>query len=332
MFKTKRSKTIFLIVDLVLLILLAAAVFIAQTEKTEVPDTQDDVESYYSRFIEYDGQVYPVRRGLESILLIGKDAMEGRRPVSDVEDLFYNDDLSDFLLLLAFDHNGKTVRPFQLNRDTMTDVPWISVNGLVGGYTPLQLEYAHIFGSGKEDSSKNVVTAVQGLLHGAPVDHYFTFSMDTVPIMNDLVGGVTVTLEDDIPTLGPEYIKGATITLKGMDALRFVRAREFEPVDANVPRMAHQRLYMNAFILKARQKLETDSEFVIRAYDKIEKYLITDLTVEKISQLIGNFYDYEVLPVVTPTGSYTVSEVGVSQFHADEASLWDCVRTTFCAE
>ena len=80
-----------------------------------------------------------------------------------------------------------------------------------------------------------------------------------------------------------------------------------------------------------REKMDKDSEFVIRAYDQIEKYLITDLTVENISQLIGNFYDYEVLPVVTPVGSYTVSDVGVSQFHADEASLWDCVRTTFCA-
>ena len=243
---------------------------------------------------------------------------------------FYNDDLADFLLLMVFDHEKKTVTPFQINRDTMCDVPWISVNGLVGGYYPMQITMAHIFGSGKLDSSKNVVSAVTGLLHGAPVDHFFTFSMDTVPILNDLVGGVTVTLEDDVPTLGEQYVKGAKITLKGEEALRFVRTRALDRVDANVARMGRQRLYMNAFLNQARTKIEKDPEFIVKAYDKIERFLITDLTVENISEFVDDFYDYEVLPIVTPTGTYTLSEQSTAQFHPDEASLWDCVRSTFC--
>ena len=329
MFKSKRGKIIFLIVDLFLLILLAAAVYFAQTEKNEIPETQDDVDSYYARFIEHDGQVYPVKRGIQTLLLIGKDAMEGRRPVSDVE-TFYNDDLADFLLVLAFDHENKTVTPLEINRDTMCDVPWLSVNGLVGGYARLQVTMAHIFGTGKQDSTKNVVTAVQGLLHGAPIDHYFTFSMDTVPIINDLVGGVTVTLEDDVPSLGPDYVKGNTITLKGNEALRFVRTRDVSVIDSNVSRMGHQRLYMNAFINQAGAKLKQDQDFILRAYDRVERFLITDLTVETVSELINDFYEYEVLPVQTYTGSYSWSEVETAQFEPDAESLWECVQNTFC--
>jgi len=329
MFKSKRGKIIFLIVDLVLLILLAAAVYFAQTEKNEIPETQDDVDSYYARFIEHDGQVYPVKRGIQTLLLIGKDAMEGRRPVSDVE-TFYNDDLADFLLVLAFDHENKTVTPLEINRDTMCDVPWLSVNGLVGGYARLQVTMAHIFGTGKQDSSKNVVTAVTGLLYGAPIDHYFTFSMDTVPIINDLVGGVTVTLEDDVPSLGPDYVKGNTITLKGNEALRFVRARDVSVIDSNVSRMGHQRLYMNAFINQAGAKLKQDQDFILRAYDKVERFLITDLTVETVSELINDFYEYEVLPIQTYSGTYSWSEVETAQFEPDAESLWACVQNTFC--
>ena len=329
MFKSKRGKIIFLIVDLFLLILLAAAVYFAQTEKNEIPETQDDVDSYYARFIEHDGQVYPVKRGIQTLLLIGKDAMEGRRPVSDVE-TFYNDDLADFLLVLAFDHENKTVTPLEINRDTMCDVPWLSVNGLVGGYARLQVTMAHIFGTGKQDSTKNVVTAVQGLLHGAPIDHYFTFSMDTVPIINDLVGGVTVTLEDDVPSLGPDYVKGNTITLKGNEALRFVRTRDVSVIDSNVSRMGHQRLYMNAFINQAGAKLKQDQDFILRAYDRVERFLITDLTVETVSELINDFYEYEVLPIQTYSGTYSWSEVETAQFEPDAESLWTCVRNTFC--
>ena len=329
MFKNKGTKRIFLIVDVVLLAVLIVAVIFAQREKTEVADEQDKVEEYYARFIEHEGQVYPVKRGLQSILLIGKDAMEGRRPQSDVE-TFYNDDLADFLLILAFDHENKTITPLQINRDTMCDVPWLSVNGLVGGYAQLQVTMAHIFGSGKMDSSKNTVNAVMGLLYNAPIDHFFTFSMDTVPIMNDLVGGVTVTLEDDIPTLGPEYVKGKTITLKGMDSLRFVRARDSTLLDSNLPRMGHHRLYMNAFINQAQKKISQDPEFVFRAFDKVERFLITDLTVETVSELVNDFYEYQVLPIMTYEGTYSWSTVETSQFFADEDSLWNCVKNTFC--
>ena len=319
-----------MIVDIALLAVLAVSVFFAQQEKVAVVDEQDDVGSYYARFIEHDGQVYPVKRGLQSILLIGKDAMEGRRPQSDVE-TFYNDDLADFLLILAFDHENKTVTPLQINRDTMCDVPWLSVNGLVGGYSQLQVTMAHIFGSGKLDSSKNTVNAVMGLLYNAPIDYFFTFSMDTVPIMNDLVGGVTVTLEDDVPTLGPEYVKGKTITLNGQNALNFVRARDSSLLDSNLPRMGHQRLYMNAFINQARERIANDPEFVVRAYDKVERFLITDLTVETVSELVNDFYEYRVQPIMTYEGQYTWSKVETSQFFADEDSLWNCVQSTFCA-
>lgn len=325
----KINKKSLLIMDLVVLILLVAAVLISQREKTDASDTRDDVDSFYSRFIEHDGKVYPVKRGLQTVLLIGTDDLQENEKPSKVE-AFYNDALADFLLLMVFDHDRKTVTPFQINRDTVCDVPWLSVNGLVGGYEPMQITLAHCFGAGKHDSSKNVVNAVTGLLCGAPVDHYFRFSMDTVPILNDLVGGVTVTLEDDIPTLGEKYVKGATVTLRGQEALRFVRSRDHERLDANVPRMGRQRLYMNAFLNQARLKIEKNPEFIVDTFDKIERFLITDLTVERVSEYVDDFYHYEVRPIVTLSGTYTLASNNTAEFHPDETSLWDCVQSTFC--
>ena len=328
MLKNPRTKRIVLIVDLVVLVLLVVAVAFAQLEKSNVTG-EDDIDAFYARFIDYKGEVYPVKRGLESVLLIGTDnLMENEKP-SEIE-AFYNDSMADFLLLLVFDHNKKTVTPLQINRDTLCDVPWLSVNGLVGGYAPLQITFAHCFGSGKQDSSKNTVSAVTGLLFGAPVDRYFTFSMDTVPIMNDLVGGVTVTLEDDIPTLGEKYVKGATITLKGQEALRFVRTRVHDRLDANVTRMSHQRLYMNAFAAQAKTKIEANPEFVLDAFEKVERFLNTDLSAEMLSHLVDNYYEYSVLPMITSTGHYELSIRDTAEFHADEDSLWNCVHSAFC--
>ena len=328
MFKNPRTKKIVLIVDLIVLVLLVASVAWSQMEKSGADGT-DDVDKYYARFISYNGQVYPVKRNLESVLLIGTDNFEENAEKPKIE-AFYNDKMADYLVLMVFDHTRKTVTPFQINRDTVCDVPWLSVNGLVGGYEPLQITFAHSFGSGKKDSAKNTVNAVSGLLYGAPVDHFFSFSMDTVPILNDLVGGVTITLEDDIPALGEKYVKGATITLKGDEALRFIRTRDHKTLDDNTRRMGHHRLYMNAFAAQAKKKLDKDAEFIFDAYDKVERFLNTDVTVETLSHLVNDYYEYEVLPTVTPTGTYTKSIRETAEFHADEESLWNCVHSTFC--
>ena len=328
--RTPRTRRIILIVDLVVLVLLIVAVVFAQLEKSGASG-MDDTDSFYARFINYQGQVYPVKRGLESVLLVGTDnRLEDEEPPK--VEAFYNDGMADFLLLMVFDHNKKTVTPFQINRDTVCDVPWLSVNGLVGGYVPLQITYAHSFGSGKQDSSKNTVSAVNNLLFGAPVDRYFTFSMDTVPILNDLIGGVTVTLEDDIPALGEEYVKGATIKLKGEEALAFIRTRVHDRLDANVTRMSHQRLYMDAFSAQAKTKIANNPEFVVDAFEKVERFLNTDLSVEDVSHLVDDYYDYTVLPMITATGHYEQAEDKTAQFFPDEASLWNCVHSAFCVE
>lgn len=330
MFRNKRTRRIMVIVDLVVLLLLAAALYFTQTEKAETDGTTDDVSRYYARYIEHDGRLYPVKRGLQSVLLIGTDKLEEGKKPAEV-DVFYNDALADFLFLMVFDHEKKTVTPLQINRDTICDVPWLSINGLVGGYVTTQITRAHLFGSGKQDSSRNTVNAVMGLLDDAPVDYYFKFTMDTVPIMNDLVGGVTLTLEDDVPTLGKKYVKGATITLKGQEALRFVRTRSHEDLDANVARMGHHRLYMNAFAAQAKKKIDRNPEFVLDALEKVEKFLNTDMTAEQISHFVDDYYDYEVLPLLTPKGTYTLQTYdNTAEFHADEESVWDCVRRAYC--
>ena len=231
---------------------------------------------------------------------------------------------------LVFDHSAHTVTPFQINRDTMCDVPWLSVNGLVGGTQWEQITFAHTYGTGKEDSCVNTRNAVSSLLYDVPIDNFFSFTMDAVPLMNDAVGGVTVTLDEDIPALGPEYVRGASVTLRGQEALRFVRWRDTEQLDSNQPRMARHRLYLQAFTDAARAAMSADEELVTKLFKAAEPFLCTDLTVEQIADISAALRDYTVLPVVTPNGQYVMGE-DYAEFYLDEASLAECVKSAFCS-
>ena len=329
--RSKTRKTVFLILEILAVIVLGILIWQIQLRDsaTSVTDESDwsELDSYYADAITYNGKEYPVRRKLSSVLFMGTDNYIDDAKQNKVE-AFYNNNCADFLVILVFDHDRKTVTPFQINRDTMCDVPWLSVNGLVGGTVYQQITLAHTYGSGKDDSAKNTLNAVTSLLYDAPVKHYFAFTMDAVPIINDLVGGVTLTLEDDIPSLGEEYVAGATVTLRGSTALRFLRARDISVTESNLARMQHHRLYFSAFTEAARRAAEGSTDFGLNAYKAVERYLVTDLTAEAISGMADDLMEYEILPVVTPDGTYTLGEY--AEFHPYEASLWECVRTTWC--
>ncbi|MBQ3275485.1 MAG: LCP family protein [Oscillospiraceae bacterium] len=327
----KKTKGVLLVLDAILVIGLIVGLLFYQKrarEKEAREISAEDLSRRFAESIRHEGRDFPLNRHLSTVLLIGTDNFVDDSKQNDVE-AFYNNNLADFLVILVFDHSRKTVTPFQICRDTMCDVPWLSVNGLVGGTEYEQITFAHTYGSGKEDSCVNTVNAVTDLLYGAPVGNYAAFSMDAVPVLNDLVGGVTVRLEDDIPALGPEYVRGAQVTLKGSAALRFVRYRDIEVLDSNLARMARHRLYLAAFTEAARTALASNEDFAVKAFRAVEPFLCTDLTAENVSDVVNRLCEYEILPAVTPQGEYVMGEP-FAEFIVDETSLWDCVRKTFC--
>ena len=104
-----------------------------------------------SEYLTYQEKNYPVLRRMSSVLLVGTDNYVDDAKQNKIE-AFYNFNQSDFLVILVFDHDKKTVTPLQVNRDTMCAVPWLTVNGVVGGTVTEQIALAHTYRSGKKDS------------------------------------------------------------------------------------------------------------------------------------------------------------------------------------
>ena len=153
--------------------------------------------------------------------------------------------------------------------------------------------------------------------------------MDAVPVLNDLVGGVTVKLTEDFPALGAEYVRGARITLRGSDSLRFVRYRDTEQLDSNLLRMANHRIYLEAFAESARSALEENGDLAVDAFKAVNPFLCTDLSVENISDITEYLCTYELKSTVTPEGEYVMGK-DFAEYYVSGDSLWECVQDTFC--
>lgn len=215
---------------------------------------------------EYNGRTYEARPPAEitTILLIGYDHdAEGQ-----LEELHGNSGggQADLLLLVVLDHREGTVRTLQLDRDTMTSVRVTDARGYQHDRSSLQICLAHAYGNTREKNNANTVLAVEKLLgidaadDGAQIDWYVAMDISGISRLNDLLGGVTLTFEEDMTDVDPAMTKGATLTLTGQQAERFCRGRYGVGDQTNASRMRRQRQYITAAGDQLAAKVISDTE------------------------------------------------------------------------
>ena len=154
---------------------------------------------------EYNGVTYQRREGLTSILVMGVDHDSAVESESA-----YQGGQGDFQRLIVIDPERQVIRQLKIDRDTMTECTVLGYLGSPIGTKEMQISLAHGFGDGKEESCEYAREAVEGLLLGQSIDFYVAMNMDGISELNDLAGGVTVTLEDDFSSIDPAMPKGST--------------------------------------------------------------------------------------------------------------------------
>lgn len=242
--------------------------------------------------VTYKGNTYVRQDSVETFLVIGLDQYEG----NEVEN---NGSQADFLMLFVFNNETRQCTAIHINRDTMANVARLDVGGNKIGTDVKQiaLSYNYTYADSAKKSSRNVADSVEDLLMGAPVQHYVALTMDSVAVLNDLVGGVEVTVQDDFTGIDAGLIKGQTVTLQGEQALRYVRTRYGLEDSSNSTRMVRQRQYINALHGKVMSKIAEDDTFIITLVDAMDDYAAYDTTDLRMKEFADKFNEYEFLGI-----------------------------------
>lgn len=315
------------------LLLLALAVFgvTKWMEKgTDQPEATGDYRQRlsYEALIEVDGGTYRPKRRLTTILLIGVD--RETEPVTRVS--YRNGGQADFLRLLVIDDDRKCVSQIQIDRDTMTPITTIGVMGDRSGVRTAQIALSHAFGDGQAQSCQLTVEAVSKLLLGINIDFYAAMNMDGIPVLNDAVGGVTVTIEDDFSASDPAMVPGATLKLTGEQARLFVRGRQSVSDGTNVNRMARQQVFMSALAKEIERRQSEDSRFFEELYDTLTPYAVTNLTKARLINEAWFASDYEQPAAYSLKGEHRIGMTGFMQFFPDEDAIRQLVLELFYEE
>jgi len=323
MSKKTRTNVIFacVIVALVLVMLysglriLESTVFYRQSEVTMQTE---------SKTISRNGVKYFPRQDITVVMFLGI-GWEGEAVAKEMN----HGGAVDMAALLIFDPKTEDCTVLSLNRDMMVYMPVLNETGKAVGAYYGQLAYSHTYGTGVEDSCENTRTTISNLMYGLQIDHYFALNMDAISILNDAVGGVTVNITDDLTSVDPSLTLGE-VTLMGKQAVNFVQSRSTVGDGLNLSRMRRQEEYMRNFVLALKEKMEQDSSFVIRTYDAVSDYMVTDCTPAVFSRLAEDYGDYSMGATISLEGNNVMGEEHM-EFYADEEALDALILELFYA-
>ena len=286
-----------------------------KTAIINVPTYVQQVEQD-GKTIVYNGKTYKYNEAITSILFMGIDRDQF---ADDDENLGTNGD-ADALMLLTYDTSNGNTDLISISRDTMSDIDVYSKDGTYIGIEKQQICLAYAYGDGKETSCTNQVNAVSRLFYNIPISSYLSMDLDAVSVLNDAVGGVTVTS----PQTFKEFTKGETVTLYGESAETFVRNRDTSVLDSNNSRMERQRVYIESFFKTLAAGTKENLMLPVDLFNAASPYTVTNIDIPKVTYLASNILekDFSEIEMQNVPGEVVQGEV-YAEYHLDQEKFFE---------
>lgn len=307
---------------------------VANEKNSETSATQEAEESYELQEgqIRYDGKTYQYKDNLMNILCLGIDSRDGiakeKTPGKAGQ--------ADCVILAVLDDEAKTIQLINISRDSMVPVHVYATDGNFVEDRTEQLALQYAYGNGRDWSCQLMEQAVSDLFYGLPIHGYCALSMNSIASLNDTVGGVTVTVPEELAELKPKlFTAGETITLKGNRANEFVRARAVNSPDvaSNNKRIARQKAYAVAFVNQLKQGMKEDMTLPVKLYQTAEKQMVTSLSLDQAVYLCTEYMNcsFDTDNIYTIDGAVTMGEK-YAEFNVDDDALYQLILDVFYEE
>lgn len=282
------------------------------------------------RYTEYNGKKYQYNNRVTTLLYAGLDSFDELKQTATYGDKAR----ADSIMLIVLDEASKKMSVVAINRDTMTDVHRFSRNGGDLGTYVTHLGYAYANGDGGTASCENLKTAVSNLFNNLPIDGYMVSNQTSIVMINDLVGGVTVTVpNDDLAAKYPELTTGNVVTLDESNVRAYVQQRDTAVDFSNEGRIERQKSFVLSFMDEFGAMVKEDASSVWDSLEACSDWMQTDITKNKYLSLADAFSNTNLTP-----DSYYILE-GEDQlgelhdeFYYDEDALQELIIKLFYRE
>ncbi len=293
-------------------------------EDAETDDTGS--QTWQSDWVRYDGGVYDYNEDITTFLIMGIDKEDTVTRAIEGTD----GGQADSLFLLVIDPRRQAIRIIGINRNSMTDVDIYDEYGRYQTTVVAQIATQHGFGDGMEKSCEYQVKAVSNMFYQLPIHGYAAINMSAIPTINDRVGGVDVTVLEDLTKWDKTLYKGAQVHLEGQHAFNYVKCRDIGIYGSSDSRLDRQRQYLNGFIEQARMTSRENPNTAVELFRAISDMMVTNISADEISYLaplITNYsFDPDDLKIIE---GETQKNGEFEEFIVDEDDLYKTILDVF---
>lgn len=282
-------------------------------------------------WVRYNGQIYDYNDEITTYLVMGIDKMTKVKPAKN----WILGGQSDAMFLVVMNGQTKTMELIPINRDTICDVDMYETDGSFIATLPAQITLQHGYGDGMEISCERTVNTVSRLFYNIPIHGYVAVNMGAIPAINDVVGGVEVTVPHDmlwyIDKKEEETLKaGTTLTLMGMDAFHYIHDRDITVFNSAGMRLERQKQYLNAYSKKMIAACKEDITIPVQLYKTLSEYMVTDVTIDEVAMLAISAMQYEFSGenIHTLAGE-TIPGERFEEFHLDQEAFYETILDIF---
>lgn len=256
-------------------------------EETTAPDVaaetaapiQKGNNGVWGSTVTIDGKTWKLNRKQKVVLAMGVDSKESVQSMNQ----YAVGGHADTILLLILNDEDRTIRMVEISRDTMVEVDVYDQDRKHLYSGPMQLTLQYAVSDSPQRGCMLMKRKVSEMLYGLPIDSYFSVTLDGLVTAVDIMGGLTVTMEQDWTQIDPKYTAGTQITMDSAEAERFVRYRDTNTSGSNNVRMQrHDWLIKTVF----QQLSHTDSDMPERLLEELDPYIETDMDAEVLKKMM----------------------------------------------
>lgn len=320
---SKRKKKYIIIIWIVLLIVMFGIMITLDFLKHKEMGSNQDILSQADRdVVYYNGEEYKYNYDLKNILFMGID----NNTEMEQQNSLGQGGQADCIILISIDKKKKTTTMLQISRDSMTEVDIYDMNGNYHTSVQAQIATQYAYGNSPKNSCWAMKKTVSEFLYELPIDGYVAIDIAAVSRINDMLGGVKITIPEDYTSVDATFVKGATLTLNGRQAEKYVRYRDTTITGDNEFRMRRQMQYIPALLDTFRNRTKNSEQEMEQLYKEVSPYIVTDLSLEELTNM--SQYEWDKGNVEYLEGQIVAGEE-FEEFHVDDESLQEQVMKTF---
>ena len=191
---------------------------------------------------------------------------------------------------------------------------------------------SHSYGDGGVLSCELTADAVSKLLYGVPITRFAAMDYDSIPVINQALGGLEITFPEDYSYLDYNFLKGATVKLSDYQLQRLIRYRNHREIDSATQRgLRDLKLVVRAMAMQAKDMIKKDPTVAMSMYNQLKPFMTSNLSIDEVSYLAQQLVavDFKGDTVIQIPGVVTKGE-RYAEFYPDEEWLHDFVIDTFC--